>query len=342
MKRIAILTGGGDAPGLNGILESVTRTLTHAGYEVIGICDGFEGVFESRTIPLIEKIGHGAHSQAGSFIGTSNRSTTRGREDEFIEKIKALKVEGLVVAGGDGTFDAMSRVAKGIQIIGVPKTIDNDLEGTDATFGFDTACSVVAEAVDSLRRTAETHRRIMIVETMGRTSGWIALGGGLAGYADGILIPERPFDRKDLLAYIQEQKKIKRGIVLVVSEGVHAINETTRVAFQVEGSPQNERLGGVSFELARWLEVESGWDSRNVVLGHLQRASPPTTTDRFLTMSMGIEAAHAVIENDWNKAIVYRKGQVVRAPITDLMKPPRLVPSGHRWIKMAQALGIYI
>lgn len=342
MKRIAILTGGGDAPGLNGILESVTRTLTRAHYEVIGICDGFEGVFDGRNIPLIDQIGHGAHAYAGSFIGTSNRSTTRGREAEFITKIKALNVEGLVVAGGDGTFDAMSRVSSGIKIIGVPKTIDNDLEGTDATFGFDTACSVVADAVDSLRRTAETHRRVMIVETMGRTSGWIALGGGLAGYADVILVPEKPFSRERLLAFIKEQRKSRRGLMLVVSEGAHALNESTRVAFEVAGSPQNERLGGVSFDLARWIETESGWDARNVVLGHLQRSSPPTTTDRFLTMSMGIEAAQAVIDNDWNKAIVYRKGQVVRAPITDLMKPPRLIPPDHRWIQMAKALGIYI
>jgi 6-phosphofructokinase len=342
MKRIAILTGGGDAPGLNGILEAVTRSLTHANYEVVGICDGFDGVFENRTLKLEEYIGHGDHSHAGSVIGTSNRTSTRGREKEFIDKLKAFNVDGMVVAGGDGTFDALSRVWEGLKIIGVPKTIDNDLAGTDATFGFDTACSVVAEAVDSLRRTADTHRRVMIVETMGRTAGWIALGGGLAGYADVILIPEIEFDRTKLLEFIKSQRKLKRGLMVVVSEGAKAKNENVKVAFQVAGSPENKRLGGVSFDLARWIEAESGWEARNVVLGHLQRASPPTTTDRFMTMSMGIEAARAVQENDWGKAIVYRSGKIVRAPITDLMKPPRLVPPDHNWVEMGRALGIYI
>lgn len=342
MKRIAILTGGGDAPGLNGILESVTRSLTVAGYEVVGICDGFDGVFEGRTLRLEEYIGHGDHSHAGSVIGTSNRTSTRGREKEFLEKLRAFNVEGLVVAGGDGTFDALSRVWEGLKIIGVPKTIDNDLQGTDFTFGFDTAVSVVANAVDSLRRTAETHRRVMIVETMGRTAGWIALGGGLAGYADVILIPEIDFDRDKLREFIRAQRPQKRGLMVVVSEGAKAKNEDVKVAFEVASSPEKKRLGGVSFDLARWIEAETGWEARNVVLGHLQRSSPPTVSDRFLTMSMGIEAARAVQENDWGKAIVFRAGQVVRAPITDLMKPPRRVPTDHNWIKMGHALGIFI
>ncbi|MBX3019466.1 MAG: ATP-dependent 6-phosphofructokinase [Bdellovibrionaceae bacterium] len=342
MKRIAILTGGGDAPGLNGILESVTRSLTVAGYEVVGICDGFDGVFEGRTLRLEEYIGHGDHSHAGSVIGTSNRTSTRGREKEFLQKLKSFNVDGMVVAGGDGTFDALSRVWEGLKIVGVPKTIDNDLQGTDFTFGFDTAVSVVANAVDSLRRTAETHRRVMIVETMGRTAGWIALGGGLAGYADVILIPEIEFDRAKLAEFIRAQRAHKRGLMVVVSEGAKAKNEDVKVAFEVAGAHENQRLGGVSFDLARWIEEETGWEARNVVLGHLQRSSAPTVSDRFLTMSMGIEAARAVQEGDWGKAIVSRAGQIVRAPITDLMKPPRLVPPDHNWVKMGHALGIFI
>lgn len=342
MKRIAILTGGGDAPGLNGILESVTRSLAVAGYEVVGICDGFDGVFGGRTLRLEEYIGHGDHSHAGSVIGTSNRSSTAGREDEFLRKLKAFDVEGLVVAGGDGTFDALSRVWKDLRIVGVPKTIDNDLAGTDVTFGFDTAVSVVANAVDSLRRTADTHRRVMIVETMGRGAGWIALGGGLAGYADVILIPEIEFDRAKLLDFIRAQRPSKRGLMVVASEGAKARNEDAKVAFEVAGSPEKKRLGGVSFDLARWIEAETGWEARNVVLGHLQRASPPTVSDRFLTMSMGIEAARAVQEGDWGKAIVSRAGKIVRAPLTDLMQPPRLVPPDHNWVKMGHALGIFI
>lgn len=342
MKRIAVLTGGGDAPGLNGILESLTRTLSRANYEVIGICDGFEGVYEKRYKVLTDEIGRGHHAEAGSFIGTSNKSSIRGREKEFVEKLEALNAEGLVVAGGDGTFNSLMNVASHIKIIGLPKTIDNDLSGTDFTFGYDTACSVVTNAVDALRKTSETHRRVMIVETMGRTSGWIALGSGLAGYADVILLPERPYDQKALLDFIREKKKTQRGLMIVASEGAMPKGGKPSVAFSVPGSVQGERFGGFSFELARWIEAETQWESRNVVLGHLQRSTSPTTLDRFLTMSMGIEAAHAVIDEDWNQAIVYRKGQVERAPIHDLMQPARLVSEDHRWVKMAQSLGIWL
>lgn len=342
MKKLAVLTGGGDAPGLNGILESVTLTLHQAGVEVIGINDGFEGVFENRHIRLTPDVVRGTHAVAGSFIGTSNRSSTEKRESEFLSKLQNLGVEGLIVAGGDGTFNALAKISTELKLIGVPKTIDNDLAGTDTTFGYDTACSVVSEAVDSLKTTANTHRRIMVVEAMGRTAGWIALGGGLAGYADAILIPERPFDQQALLEFINNRKKSQRGLILVVSEGASPLGGSARVAFSVPGSPEASRLGGISFDLARWIEQASGFEARNVVLGHLQRSAPPTTTDRFLTLEMGIEAARAALSGDWNKAIVSRNGKIERAPIADLMKPARLVTPDHPWVRMAQSLGIFI
>lgn len=342
-KRIGILTGGGDAPGLNGIIESVVRSLADDQFEVIGIEDGFEGVFESRTIDLNRSNVEGVHQRAGTMLGSSNRSSTQGRVEEFQKKFAALNLEGLIAVGGDGTFQSLGRVIQGLKIIGVPKTIDNDLAGTDVTFGFDTACAVVAESIDALRATADAHSRVFVVETMGRTAGWIALGGGLASYADAILIPERPFSREALKAYLlRKQAEGHRGFMLVASEGVAAENEAASIAFRVEGSHQKERYGGFAETLARWIEEETGWESRHVVLGHLQRARQPTTTDRFLTLNMGVEVTKMVREGDWNKAVVYRDGRVTRAPLAELMKPARLVEPDHRWVKHAQSLGIFI
>ena len=174
--RVGILTGGGDAPGLNGIIEATTKTLLQQGHEVVGIHDGFLGVFEKRTKLLTKEDVEGIHAEAGTILGTTNRCGTEGREEEFLEKYAELKLDGLVVAGGDGTFRGLQKFGDKIKILGAPKTIDNDLSGTEITFGFDTACSVVAEAVDALRATANAHGRIVVVEAMGRTAGWMALG----------------------------------------------------------------------------------------------------------------------------------------------------------------------
>ncbi len=341
--KIALMTGGGDAPGLNGIIESASKCLLQAGVELVGIRDGFEGVFSGNFRPITAREVEGIHSQAGTYLGTSNKSAVKGREAEFIAQWKKLGADGLIVAGGDGTFAALSSLGGAVPLLGVPKTIDNDLSGTDVTFGFDTACSVVADSVDALRATADAHRRIMIVETMGRTAGWIALGGGLASYADVILLPERPFSRRALVDFAKaRQQGGARGLMIVVSEGASAQGEDPTVAFRVEGSPEAVRLGGIAERLARWIETETAWEARHVVLGHLQRSRQPTTTDRFLTLAMGVEVARMAQERAWGQAVVYRAGHVTRAPITELMGPPRRVPADHRWVRMAQALGIFI
>lgn len=341
-KRVGIMTGGGDAPGLNGVIESCCRSLLQQGWSVTGIQDGFEGVFEGRTIEITDKTIKGIHSEAGTLLGTSNKSPTAGREGEFVEKFKKLGLEGLIAIGGDGTFGGIQKMSNALKLIGVPKTIDNDLQGTDATFGYDTACTVIAEAVDALRYTADAHKRVIVVEAMGRTAGWIALGGGLASYADVILLPERPFRRDELAKYIRSKKPYQRGMVCLVAEGAAAEGEDPEVAFRVEGAPQAERYGGIAYAMAKWIEATCGWESRHVVPGHLQRSRAPTTTDRFLTLAMGIEAARMVMDGSWNQAVVYREGRIKRAPISDLMKPARLVDPDHRWVKMAQALGIFI
>ncbi len=341
--RIGILTGGGDAPGLNGIIESVTKALLFRGHEVIGIEDGFLGVFEGRFRSLKWSDVNGIHGEAGTLLGTTNRCGTEGREEEFCQKYAELKVDGLVAAGGDGTFRGLRPCLDRIKIVGAPKTIDNDLSGTEITFGFDTACSVISESIDSLRATANAHGRIIVLETMGRTAGWMALGGGLAGYADAILIPERPFRRDQLLAFLKKkQDEGQRGLVLAVSEGAHAEGEDPTVAFHVAGSPERDRLGGISEHLARWLEIETGWEARHVVLGHLQRSRNPTTTDRFLTMTMGAMIAQIVAQGAWGSAVVYRRGRVEQVPLQEIMGPPRLVDTDHRWIRLAQALGIFV
>jgi 6-phosphofructokinase len=342
-RRVGILTGGGDAPGLNGIIEASSRALIQAGYEVIGILDGYEGIFQNKYRNLTLDVVHGAHLDAGTMLGTSNKTWIAGRADEFNANYTKLGIEGLIIAGGDGTFAGLSELgSKIVPAIGVPKTIDNDLAGTDMTFGYDTACSVIAEAADALRTTANAHKRILIIEAMGRTAGWLALGGGLAGYADVILIPERPFSKDALLKFVREKQKQTRGLVMVAAEGAFAEGESPEVAFKVKDSPQQERYGGIAESLARWIEQETGWESRHVVLGHLQRAKAPTTTDRFLTLTMGVEVAKMVQDNAWGQAVVYRDGRVKRAPLKDLMQPARLVDHDHRWVQLAQALGIFI
>ena len=341
-KSIGLLTGGGDAPGLNGIIEACTRTLIQNNFSVYGIKDGFEGIFNQDLIELtLDKV-LGIHSESGTLLGTSNKSATKGHEEHFLRCFQNLNLDGLIVAGGDGTFQALKAFEQKIPIIGVPKTIDNDLSGTELTFGFDTACSVVSDAIDSLRYTAQAHRRIIIVETMGRTAGWMALGGGLASYADAILIPERPFNKELFLSFVKHKQNLQRGFMIAISEGAKAIGEQPTVAFRFTNSPEKERLGGVSELMARWLEKELNWEARHVILGHLQRSHAPTTTDRFLTLNMGVEAAKLVLAEKWNQAVVYRNGQIQTAPINDLMKSPRLVPSEHEWVLKAKSLGIFI
>jgi ATP-dependent phosphofructokinase / diphosphate-dependent phosphofructokinase len=341
--KFGILTGGGDAPGLNGIIETCARGLFELGHEVYGIRDGFEGVFERNYFKIEKTRLVGIHAESGTILGTSNKSRIAGRESEFIECFKALNLDALIVAGGDGTFSALQPLRDLIPIIGMPKTIDNDLCGTELTFGYDTACGVVAEAVDSLRFTANAHRRVLIVETMGRTAGWIALGGGLASFSDAILLPELPYDEAALKQFILSKKSAgQRGLMVCVAEGAYAKGSSPRVAFTVENSPQKERFGGISEVLARWVERETQWESRHIILGHLQRSKHPSTTDRFLTLSMGAEAVKLAHAKHWGQAVVYKDGAVTTAPIESVMGPARLVPADHKWIEYAHSIGIFI
>jgi 6-phosphofructokinase len=341
--RLGIMTGGGDAPGLNGIIEAVTKTLIGMGHRVFGILDGFEGIFNQRIEELTLNKVNGIHSFAGTILGTSNKSGTEGREPEFLQKYKALGLQGIIAAGGDGTFKGLAAFKGDLPLIGVPKTIDNDLSGTDVTFGYATACSVVADAIDSLRTTADAHKRTIFLETMGRTAGWIALGGGMAGYADGILIPEKPFDFINLKQMIlQKRLEGKRGLIIAVAEGAYPLGHSPKVSFTVAGSPEAARFGGIAEYLARWCDKEMEEESRHVVLGHLQRAKPPATVDRFLTLAMGAMVGNLVKDAAWGKAIAYKQGQVTTVPIQEFMGPPKLISLDHPWLSMAKSVGIFI
>lgn len=341
--RLGIMTGGGDAPGLNGIIEAVTKTLLGMGHSVFGIIDGFEGIFSQQVEELTERRVNGIHAFAGTILGTSNKCATYGREKEFVQKYQQLQLDGIIAAGGDGTFKGLSSFQTVIPIIGVPKTIDNDLSGTEVTFGYDTACSVVANAIDTLRTTANAHKRTIFLETMGRTAGWIALGGGMAGYADGILIPERPFDLAALKqAILKKRAEKKRGLIIAVAEGAYPLGQKPKISFTVAGSPQSERLGGISEFLARWCDQEMEAESRHVVLGHLQRAEKPTTTDRFLTLSMGVMVGQLIEASDWGKAVAVRSGKVTAVPIAEFMDEPRLVSAQHPWLQIAASVGIFV
>lgn len=338
--RIGILTGGGDAPGLNGIIEAATRTLLNLGHEVIGVLDGFEGIYNNNFVDLNLDQVRGQHAFAGTLLGTSNRSGTDGREEEFKIAYDKLNLDGMIVAGGDGTFRCLQAI-EGVKIIGVPKTIDNDLPGTDATFGYDTACEVVSDAIDDLRTTAVAHKRIIIIETMGRTAGWIALGGGMASMADAILIPERPLNLSKFKKFLNQKHKTQRGIIVVAAEGA-TLEDDVKRELDKSGASVMVSDYGIGERLAKWTEEEIQWEARHIVLGHLQRSHPPSTTDRFLTTAMGIVAARLAHKGEWGKAASFKNGQVTSVSIHSFMGPARNVDPKHRWVKMAQALGIFI
>lgn len=340
-ERIGIITGGGDAPGLNAVIEGLVRGL-HKNFEIVGINDGFEGVFKKQHKILTLQDVYAVHSQAGTLLGTSNKSQIEGRVKEFLNNIKAMNLKGLIAIGGDGTFAALKMVSE-IPLIGIPKTIDNDLSGTELTFGFDTACGVVADNADALRFTADAHKRVFVVETMGRTAGWIALGGGLASIADAILIPEREYTRETLADFIKEKRSSeRRGLVIVVAEGAKFLGEEITVIKKQPKTAHKVRYGGFAQVVSDWIEQELDWESRFVILGHLQRSHQPSNTDRLLSLTMAKEACRLVSEGKWGRAVVYRSGQVQEAPIADVMRAPRLVPKDHQWIATAQKLGIFI
>lgn len=305
--KIGVLTGGGDCPGLNAVVRGVTKAALRKGWEVIGFQDGFKGVVEGRFRPLHDHDVSGIIIRGGTILGTSNTanpfSYTIGplgsaeAPKDFsrlaVQNLKKLGVSALVAIGGDGTLNIAYKFHKmGLPIIGVPKTIDNDLSATDVTFGFDSALAVATEAVDRVHTTAESHHRVMIVETMGRYAGWIALRAGIAGGGDIILIPEIPYRADDIARAVSDRRRRGKNFsIVVVAEGARPEKGEMTVTKMVPGSTDPIRLGGVSYKIADIIEKRIDVECRVVVLGHVQRGGEPTPFDRWLATGFGVKAA---------------------------------------------------
>ncbi len=315
--RIGILTGGGDAPGLNGVIRAVAKRLIRSGVEVWGLRDGFEGLLHGRVRPLGMDDVSGILSSGGTILGTVNRGDSGRRQAELMQGYRRLGLDGLVAIGGEGTHLIAHRLAgRGARIVGVPKTIDNDVAATDVTFGFDTAVHVATLALEALHSTAEAHGRIMVVELMGRSAGWIALHAGVAGGADVILIPELPHDLERVASYILERHKTRRFTIVALAEGA-----------------------GSGAAVGRELEKRTGIESRVTVLGHLQRAGSPTPADRLLSTRYGSAAADLVLARRFGRMVALRSGRMTSVPLSAVAGKVRRVPPRHELIRVALGVG---
>lgn len=355
-KKIGILTGGGDCPGLNAVIRAVVRcSIYQHGWEAIGFKDGYRGLVLNDYLPLNFDSVSGLLDKGGTILGTSNRDnpfafpvdTASGEElrdmsAQVQANLKQDQVDALVIIGGDGTMTAAELFSRqGIPVIGVPKTIDNDLLGTDYTFGFQTAVETATEAIDKLHSTAESHHRLMVVEVMGRYAGWIALTAGMSSGADIILIPELAYDIEAILATIK--KRIAAGkhfSIIVVSEGIrhpegHLVSQRT-----VKNSPDPIRLGGIGPLLAAELEQRSGIEARSVVLGHLQRGGRPNPFDRILATRFGAAAVAALADGESGKMVALQGKQIATIPLKTVAGKQKLVPADHELIQIGRSMGI--
>lgn len=354
-KRIGVLTGGGDAPGLNAVIRAVVRTANLVyGWSVIGIEDGFEGLLgETKTRPLNYDDVRGLLVRGGSILGCSNRGhfavrAADGRPvknepayREAVENIKRLGLDALIVIGGDGSHAIAHEFSlMGVPIVGVPKTIDNDLWGTDLTFGFNTAISVATEAIDRLHTTAESHDRVFLIEVMGRDAGWIALESGVAGGADVILIPEIPFHIEKVAAKVSERELQGRHFsIVVVAEGARPVGGSK--VYQDEGGADRQaRLGGIAHKVAEDISRLTGKECRVMVLGHLQRGGAPTAFDRVLASCYGSAAVRAIAEGKAGHMIAWHCDKTTTVPIEEVVRQPKLVPRDYPLVRVARDLGI--
>lgn len=354
--RIAISTGGGDAPGLNAVIRAVVLTAHDRGWSCVGIRRGYNGIYDgSGLIPLGPDEVRGITHLGGTILGTTNRGdpfrwpetlpdgaqVERDRSDELIEAFRRERIDALVAIGGDGSLGIAARLGqKGLNVVGVPKTIDNDVVGTETTFGFDTAVSTATEALDKLHSTAEAHDRVMVVELMGRHAGWIALHSGISATADVILIPEIPFDIAKVCDKIRERERSGRHFaIVVVAEGARPIDgEVVLRARAVAGA--NDRLGGIGEQVALAIAERTGKETRSLVLGHLQRGGSPTTFDRLLALRFGSAAVRAIAEGDFNTMVAYAPPSVERVPLEQVIGKMRQVPLDSGVILTARHLGI--
>ncbi len=320
--RVGVLTGGGDCPGLNAVIRAVVRKgVQEHGFEFVGYRDGWRGPLEGDTMPLGVQQCRGILPRGGTILGSSR--TNPFKLETGVERIKdnlaEQGVDALVVIGGEDTLGVATRLADlGVSVVGVPKTIDNDLSGTDFTFGFDTAVNIATEAIDRLHTTAESHHRVLVVEVMGRHAGWIALHSGIAGGASAVLIPEQPFDIEAVCASVETRFKTHYAPIVVVSEGaVPAEGGDMTLVSGDKDAFGHVRLGGIGDRLASEIEQRTGKEARAVVLGHIQRGGTPTAFDRWLATRFGLQAIDAVAEGDFGTMMALHGTRIVRLPLIE-------------------------
>jgi 6-phosphofructokinase 1 len=350
--RIGLLTGGGDAPGLNAVIRAVVKTATRHGAETIGIEDGFAGLIEAthwRSLTLADL--PGILRRGGTILGTTNRrnplawpspaGAVRDYAAHCVHTFHALGLDALVVIGGDGTLAIAHQFhTLGIPLVGVPKTIDNDIAETTSSFGFDTAVSFATDAIDRLHTTAEAHHRIMVVELMGRYTGWIALHAGIAGGADVILIPEIPYDLEKVAALILARERLgARFSIVAAAEGARPVGGSVMVQ-QPGSASAAERLGGIGAQIASQLEAITGKEGRSVLLGHLQRGGCPTSVDRLLATRLGTRAMELVLARNWGTMVALQPPDIVAVPLAAVAGKIRTVPVDGDLICTARAIGV--
>jgi ATP-dependent phosphofructokinase / diphosphate-dependent phosphofructokinase len=360
IKRIAINTGGGDAPGLNAVIHSAVHAAEKAGIEVVGIREGYDGLLEPHAFPeggtirLDRRAVAGISHLGGTILGTTNRGNpfarpTRqndgtlhevDRSQEVLDSLHDLGIDALIAVGGDGSLGIAQRFAKlGLRVVGVPKTIDNDLEATVQTFGFDTAVQFATECIDRLHSTAASHRRILVVEVMGRYAGWIALHSGLAGRADAILIPEIPYDLQNVAQHLKKKSNFDRSYcIVVVAEGAKPIGGQLSIRGKEIG--REVQLGGIGEHVAKELGQLTGKETRAAVLGHIVRGGSPSSTDRNLGLALGTAAVRALIAGESGVMMALEPPNIVSVPLERAVSRMKTVPLDGWAVTTARALDI--
>ncbi|NLV27865.1 MAG: 6-phosphofructokinase [Methanomicrobiales archaeon] len=331
LKTIGILTGGGDCPGLNAVIRAVVKTSNLYGYSVIGIRNGWKGIVEGDVEPLTEFSVTGILPKGGTILGTSRTNPLKSEEhtQQMLTNIKKFGIDAIVAVGGDDTLSVATRLHQmNIPVVGIPKTIDNDLSGTDYTFGFDTAVSIVTDAIDRLHTTAESHHRIMVLEVMGRHAGWIATMAGIAGGADQILIPEVPFDIEDICEGLRmRRERGKKFSIVVIAEGA---KPKDMAGFATTSSKVDEfgheQLGGIGHLLGRAIEERIGSETRVTVLGHVQRGGTPTAHDRVLATRYGVKAVEQLHEGKFGVMVALQGDKIISIPLSDAITQKKVDP----------------
>jgi ATP-dependent phosphofructokinase / diphosphate-dependent phosphofructokinase len=354
--RIALSTGGGDAPGLNAVIRAAVLSAVGRGWDVLGIRRGYLGLLgEDEVVTLTRDMVRGIGHVGGTILRTTNRGNPFryprpradgtieevDRSDEMIGRMRELGIDAIISIGGDGSLAIAQQMhERGIKIVGVPKTIDNDVAGTITTFGFDTAVNTTIEAIDKLHTTAESHDRVIVLEVMGRNAGFIALHSGLAGSADVILIPEIPYDVEKVCEKIRDRDRAgRRFSIVVVAEGAAPVGgQVSILGASLPG--EAPRVGGIAEHLAREIQTRTGKECRSLVLGHLQRGGSPTGYDRLLATRFGGAAVRAVADGRWGEMVALHSPDIVTVPIVEALREPKRVDPNHDIVLTAKATGI--